>query len=337
MFKNIKDKIIKGKFIREFLISTVFPVFISIFFSEATDGHFSPQAKIIIGLILVAINGFLLFWQYRNSNQERQEVLNNKINTVAYTNAHQLSERKRDYIVLKSYEEKYSLTKEVIPYNVLEYISEICRNFRDTISQITSIPQEHMSVTFIYHYDYNGATEDDRSWRWVVGKEFSTRTALDKFIERETSLYNYLINGEDGKVNSIFCNDKKDLAYKGHYYMSPRDKEHNKIGSVFAVKVMFGNNGGNFVEGVLLVSSYGKRFVEKDSKYTEEELRIILFEELYPYYQRLLEAELGMQYLKHDKNKECKSEKIDRTICECHSCCRKTDTKDEEVEYSEEL
>lgn len=322
----------KKKFVLEYISCTIAPVFIPALLLLPKD--IISESGCYILMALLYMGDFVLVWRlFINIKKERREALINRINVVAYTNAYQLSERKRDNIVLKSYDEKYSLTKEVIPYNILEYISEICRNFRDTISEITSIPQEHMSVTFIYHYDYNGATEEDRSWRWVVGKEFSTRTALDKFIERDNSLYNYLINGEDGKVNSIFCNDKKELAYQGHYYMSPRDKDHNRIGSVFAVKVMFGNNGGNFVEGVLLVSSYGKRFVEKESKYTEEELRIILFEELYPYYQRLLEAELGMQYLKHDKakNKKNKCEKADKTICECHSCCRKPDVEDDEV------
>lgn len=324
----------KKKFVLEYISCTIAPVFIPALL--LLPKNIISESGCYALMALLYIGDFVLVWRlFINIKKERREALINRINAAAYTNAYQLSERKRDSIVLKSYDEKYSLTKEVIPYNVLEYISEICRNFRDTISEITSIPQEHMSVTFIYHYDYKGATEEDRSWRWVVGKEFSTRTALDKFIERDNSLYNYLINGEDGKVNSIFCNDKKELAYQGHYYMSPRDKDHNRIGSVFAVKVMFGNNGGNFVEGVLLVSSYGKRFVEKESKYTEEELRIILFEELYPYYQRLLEAELGMQYLKHDKTKKrkkCKPEKADKISCECHSCCRKTDTEDEEVE-----
>lgn len=160
-----------------------------------------------------------------------------------------------------------------------------------------------MAVTFIYHYIYSNATDEDISWRWVVGKESTTRTPLDRFVERENSLYHYIIGGDNGhQINSVFCNDKKDLAYEGHYYMSPRDKDHNKIGSVFAVKVIFGNNAESFVEGVLLVSSYGKRFVENNSHFDKDELKNLLFEELYPFYQRLLETELGVLYLRHEKH-----------------------------------
>lgn len=49
------------------------------------------------------------------------------------------------------------------------------------------------------------------------------------------------------------------------------------------------------------MSSYGKRFVESGSEYDIDELKNILLEELYPYYQRLLETELGMLYLRHEK------------------------------------
>lgn len=287
----------------EFLISTVLPVSISIFYSEVTEDHISELARTIITIILVVVNAVLLYFQYRNTIKEKDDLLENTINSIAYTNSVQLGERKRDSIINKTYDPDYNIPKESVPYDVHNYIAEICKNFRDTISQITHVPQEHMAVTFIYHYTYPNATDSDLSWRWVVGKESSTKTPLDRFVERENSLYHYLITGDNGhQVNSVFCNDKKALAYEGHYFMSARDKDHNKIGSVFAVKVIFGNNAETFVEGILLVSTYGRRFVEGNSSFSKEELKNLLFEGLYPYYQRLLESELGVLYLRHEKH-----------------------------------
>ncbi len=296
--------------IREFFITTALPVIISIFYSSITDDVMNAVARNIITVVLIFVEAVLLYFHYSKSIKDKHSVLSSKVNSTAYTNAYQLSERKRDYITQKTYKKSYQLEEKDIPYDIFSYISEICKNFRDTISQITSIKQEYMSVTFIYHYDYKGATEEDLSWRWVVGKESSTRTPLDYFVDREGSLYNYLIKSNEGKVNSVFSNDKKQLAYEGRYYMSARDDDHNKIGSVFAVKVPFGNNAENFVEGVLLVSSYGKTFVNNSSEYTEDELKNLIFEDLYPYYQRLLETELGMLYLRHKKEARTQNEEL---------------------------
>ena len=38
--------------------------------------------------------------------------------------------------------------------------------------------------------------------------------------------------------------------------MSARDKRHDKIGSIFGVKMMFSNNVEKFVEGILVISTY---------------------------------------------------------------------------------
>lgn len=291
------------KFLAKFLTCTVAPALIPTVLLLPKQ-HFSEIACYILLSILFLIDVIFMCRFYRDSEIDKERLLTNKINSIAYTNAYQLSEKKRDYIIQKSYTGTYKLSEEAIPYDIFNYISEICKNFRDTISQITSIKQEYMSVTFIYHYNYETANDEDLSWRWIVGKESSMRTPLDYFVERNGSLYNYLIKSNDGKINSVFSNDKKQLAYKGRYYMSARDDDHNQIGSVFAVKVPFGNNAENFVEGVLLVSSYGKKFVDNSSEYSEEELKNLIFEDLYPYYQRLLETELGMLYLRHKKREE---------------------------------
>lgn len=323
MFKKIKNHIQAKKYIWEFVVMTLVPIFITLFQTMIPNRIISETIRLIITLVFAIIDFVMIVWMFRRDLKKREVLLAVKTKGTAYSNAYQLCERKRNEIAKKTYprddnEEVIYIPKEHIPYNVHDYIAEICINFRDTISQITSINQEHMSVTFIYHYDYKGATAEERDWKWVVGKEYSTRTPLNYFVERDGSLYNYLINGKEGKINSVFSNDKKQLAYEGHYYMSARDDDHNKIGSVFAVKVPFGNNAENFVEGILLVSSYGKQFVEKDSEYTENGLKNLIFEELYPYYQRLLETELGILYLRHEKHKI-----ISKKTCDLNYCCKK--------------
>ncbi len=126
------------------------------------------------------------FKYYKHANKDKLKGLSNRITREAYSNAYELSERKRDYIISRSYHKEYSIPKEKIPYDVHNYLAEICKIFRNTISQITSINKEHMSVTIIYHYVYDGADKEDEKWRWVVGKESTTQISLDKFINEKT-------------------------------------------------------------------------------------------------------------------------------------------------------
>ncbi|MBR1751449.1 MAG: hypothetical protein IJ740_11335 [Ruminococcus sp.] len=290
----------------EFLLFSLVPLGIP-YINEINDNYISTPAKNIIIIILASLDLFFAYKFYKNNYKEKHNEIKDKILRKGYSNAFVLSDKKKEYIISKSYDEIYRITKEQIPYDVHDYISEICKNFRDTISDITGIEIEYNSVTFIYHYIYDGANDEDRMWRWVVGKETTTHTPLNEFVEKSDSLYNYLINNRN--VNSVFSNDKKDLKSRYHYYMSPRDKDHNEIGSVFSVKIDFNNNAQDFVEGILLISTYGKKFVDNNSRnMTVKDFKNIVYEELFPYYRRLIESELGMLYLKHisDKTQQLK-------------------------------
>ena len=284
----------------EFIMCTIVP-FCLPFINEIRDEYMAKSIRISIIFILFTFNVIFALKFYRKKISDEEKEIKNKLKCTSYTNAFELSEKKREYIQRHTYSGDYSIPEHMIPYDVHEYISDICKNFRNTISDITSISKEHMAVTFIYHYIYKNATDDDKSWRWGVGKESTTRTPLNEIVKKRNSLYCYLING-DGKENadSIFCNDKKALEQNGHYYMGVRDKDHDEKGSVFGVRIIFGNYADSLVESILLVSTYGKQFIEKENKQFDEiKLKNLLLEELFPYYRRSIETELGMLYLKH--------------------------------------
>lgn len=290
---------------KEFIFCTVVP-FILPFIDRIPDNVISGHAKIVLIFIFFLLDVIYAIKYYNRKAIEKSNHVGNKLTREAYSNAFELSERKRDYLINRTYHEGFSIPKEAIPYDVHDYIGEICKNFRNTISQITSISKEHMAVTFIYRYIYNQANAEDKKWRWVVGKETTNRIPLDDFVGNPATLYYYLINNNHSlkSVNCVFCNDKHTLESDSHYFMSTRDEDHNKKGSVFAVKIIFGNNAESFVESILMISTYGKNFIEKNiSEYSEAELKNLLTEELFPYYQRLLEAELGILYLRHIANR----------------------------------
>ena len=84
-----------------------------------------------------------------------------------------------------------------MPYNIHEYIAEICDSFRNVLAQVTDINKEYVSVSFIYHYIYKNVSEDDKNWKWIVGREQTMQTPLNQFVEKENTVYHTLIKGSE--------------------------------------------------------------------------------------------------------------------------------------------
>lgn len=191
---------------------------------------------------------------------------------------------------------------DAMPYNIHEYIAEICDSFRNVLAQVTDINKEYVSVSFIYHYIYKNVSEDDKNWKWIVGREQTMQTPLNQFVEKENTVYHTLIKGSE---TVVFYNDKQSMAEVGRYYMSARDERHSRIGSIFGVQLMFSNNAELFVEGVMVVSTYGKKFVPSNDINKINQLKRLVIDDLLPSYQRMLETEMGMLYLRHLDSESC--------------------------------
>lgn len=278
-----------------FIIQTVIP-FLLPFVLEISDAYISVWIKVSFLIVATYIDLKLIFLLERERDNIIRINFENQVARYAYSSVYELNERKRDYLVKLSYDNNFIIPQNALPYDIHEYISEICASFKNVISQITEISKEHMSVSFIYRYGYIGAKDEDSKWRWVTGKEPTMKTPLNDFVKITDTVYYFLINGSE---TVVFCNDKLELEKAGNYFMSVRDNRHNKIGSIFAIKVMFSNNAQSFAEGLLVISTYGQRFVEDNDYEKSNQLRRLFIDDLFPYYQRLLETELGMLYLKH--------------------------------------
>lgn len=278
-----------------FGIQTVIP-FLLPFLFEIPEKYISKGVQIIMVIFFAIIDLFLIYLLNENKKNDYAIVLRNKFAREAYSNVYELNERKRNYIVECSYRSDFTLAKTTIPYNVHEYIGEVCNSFKNVISQITEINKEYVSVSFIYRYIYDHADKSDKSWRWVVGREQTMRTPLNEFVQKKDTVYYTLINDKD---TVVFYNDKEEMAENKKYYMSPRDERHNRRGSIFGVQLMFSNNAASFAEGILIISTYGQRFISDNNSEEVNQLKRLIIDDLFPNYQRLLETELGILYLRH--------------------------------------
>lgn len=266
------------------------------FIFNIPDKYIVVEAKWILLIVFLFCDSRAIFILDRDKEIEEEIKNDNSMARDAYSNIYDLNERKRDCIVRCSYDKKYVLPKSYIPYDIHQFIGEICDSFRNLMAQIVVINKEYVSVSFIYHYIYAGCDEEDKKWRWVTGKEQTMQIPLDRFVEIENTVYYTLINQKD---TVVFYNDKEIAARENKYYISARDKRHNKKGSIFGVKLMFSNNAESFVEGIMVISTYGQRFVGNSNTNETDYLKRLIIDDLFPNYQRLLETEMGMLYLKH--------------------------------------
>lgn len=300
LFKTEEIRVRKSRNIHKdkvypFFMRTVVPFCLPFIFN-IPDKYIGVEAKWILLIVFLLCDLRAIFILDRDKEIEEEIKYDDSMARDAYSNIYVLNERKRDCIVRCSYDKGYVLPKCFIPYDIHQYIGEICDSFRNLMAQIVVINREYVSVSFIYHYIYVGCDEEDKNWRWVIGKEQTMQIPLDRFVEIENTVYYTLINQKD---TVVFYNDKEMAARENKYYISARDKRHNKKGSIFGVKLMFSNNAESFVEGIMVISTYGQRFVENSNTNETDYLKRLIIDDLFPNYQRLLETEMGMLYLKH--------------------------------------
>lgn len=224
----------------------------------------------------------------------------NEIVSRCYTAAFQLMRKKRNVMQMQTYINEGDFSDNVLPYRVHDYIEYICEKLCDLVSDITSISSEFLTVTFIYKYT-EVADPNDTDWKWITGKDISNSVELNEFITRPDTVYYQLIHG----APYVYIQNK---ATAEKYYQSSRDKNFNGVGSILGSKINFSNNGTVFVEGVLTISSYGKLFASSESYNSlsgEKFMNVALYNVL-PFFQQLIQAELGAMYLRHKaRNSNC--------------------------------
>lgn len=201
------------------------------------------------------------------------------------------------------------LTDADIPYNIFDQIRKITWEFCNTMSQITDISTKDLEAAFIYRYAYKDAKKPDRDWRWIVGRGSRFDEALSDFVNDKTSAFHYIINSN---IASMFYNDKSEAEKEGHYKYSYKDDEYDRVGSFFAAKVAFSGNDQILCEGIIVINSYGKRFLDSIPGYTEKELSHMILDSIFPCFRYMLTTELAMLYFRHqDDEPETTDSKTD--------------------------
>lgn len=311
---DLFKKRIMGSAIGKFIVMTFFPFLIP-FIMDIPDEWMIFKLKLCILFILIILNFLLSYKIIKYTEDEASESFSDRARRNAFSNAYNLIYEKKRLLSKRSYDNASGIPVVAFPYSVFDHIESICLELVRIVSELTEIEEEHISVNFIYHYAYSGVEPDGRKWKWIVGKD--TDANIEKMIEKENSAYHSLIYGIQNntlkseyreKIFSLKANDKSKLADQKQYFFSSRDKAHGCRGSFFGRKILFVNNCDTFVESILIISTYGKCFLDIiGNDCNESAFWNVLEEDIFPYFERLIEYELGLLYLRHREKLNNKS------------------------------
>lgn len=179
-------------------------------------------------------------------------------------------------------------------YGVHSYLYEVCENLKVTIAKIIPAESSYVDVSLIYKYN------EESEWKWLVGKSsISGAVDLNPFINDPETLYNYVLKNKDKAP--IFFNDKR---LSKHYKQGRRDRLFEGKGSFYAMPITLSNNEKVLVEAILLISTYGVKFISgKPSEKEQNEFRRMMEHEIVPYYISIIQTELVALYMRHNLDK----------------------------------
>lgn len=284
------------KILKDLVLFTVLPFSIP-FIIEIPNELINASVKLLIIAILAGFNFYFAYKSLLEKEKDNNNEYIQKSMRYAYSGAHEIIERKRDTLSHETEFNKIDIKNNMLPYDIHSHIGDICKEFKKVISSITKINNEFISTTFIYRYVYDGCNADDKKWKWIGGREPISNVELNDFVKKEDTTFYHIINDN---IHYIFGNSKEELAQQGYYHLGGRDEMYNNVGSVFSIKLAFGNNADTFIEGIITVTTHGKYFSEyMDIDNASNVLRNMIIDEIFPYYRKLIETELGLLYIRH--------------------------------------
>lgn len=287
------------------LIFTVIPATIFIVIDKTSI--FNNAAKIVlilISIIFITWQVIRISLQEEKDKQDLQEKLSiyekYKISQKILNSIIETEKLKRNLLKVDTLPD---YKKDVLLYYPHNYIEQICTNIKLLISNITEINLSSISVSFIYMYPTCNS-----NWQWITRKNSTINRDLQEFIVNENShsYFNYIITNN---FSSHFENNKDKLVREGHYWISENDKRFSILGSIASFKMSFIKNETTFCVGYLVISTYGRTFVENKTNQLEiNNFNDLLTNNIIPAYRHLIETELGFMYERHnivEKSKTC--------------------------------
>lgn len=268
---------------------------------------FNTASKVVFVLIAIVFIGYqvikLSLQEEKDNKKLQDELATSKKYLISQKILNSITETEKCKRNLLKTNSLPDYKKEVLLYYPHNYIGQICSNIKLLISNITDINLSSLSISFIYRYPtYNS------KWQWITRKNSTINRELHEFIldDNSHSYFNYIITNN---FSSHFEHNKENLIREGHYWISENDKRFSILGSIASYKMTYIKNETIFCLGYLVISTYGRTFVEDPDNQSEiNKFNYLLSDIVIPSYRHLIETELGFMYERHNIIENSKSQ-----------------------------
>jgi hypothetical protein len=160
------------------------------------------------------------------------------------------------------------------------------------------------NITLIYNLPKDGET-----WYWLEGTNERDFSLDDLINPKNNTSFNYVRNN---KLQYYFNNRKEDAKDNGHYVYDSQDetnaKNKNEVGSIFCYKFQIKTNNTVYVNAIISISTYQKRFVPDNNEEKINNTRENIVKLVKENFGKRIQIELCLLYLEKQKSIEKNSE-----------------------------
>lgn len=225
----------------------------------------------------------------KNEDMDSQFFITDFTNQ-AYTKAWQVAREKRKEMLEQLGKDPFILRET--PYNILQYVGKICWSLRELVADMAGIGKEFLSVSLFYKLE----TGPDEKWKQITENGECITADLEEYMKQKGTVFYRLLN--EGRPY-IYILDKPKSILRGEYRPDQRDAMFDNEGSVLGMKMDFENIGKTYVQGILVISVYGRDFIAVDNSCRRwgKCFEYVMAYDILPYFRQLFQTELGMLYM----------------------------------------
>lgn len=240
----------------------------------------------------------------RNDRAEKKKKGNEaKICSMAYTKAWQIARAKRNQVLSRLALEDRDFIEARLPYDWEAHLSEICFFLKELLADITGIESQKISVCYAFQ-DLSQYSVTKERWSWIFDEKPEhgpeETSWLQEAAYRRGTMFCQTLHGS---APYKFVMDRSRTDQKIEYYPDQRDLKDDNAGSAVYTKVNLEENGKKYMAGILMITTYGKNFLEADRECQEfgKTFEQVLEYSVLPYFRQLIQTELGLLCVENRK------------------------------------
>ena len=188
--------------------------------------------------------------------------------------------------------------------NTVEYpVKKPCESLTFIISEITStlsklltsknhnIRERDLSVNIYYHFPL----DKDESWHRAHNVKQEKGLRIEELLEPKSTFFEALHSSQ----KYAFHNDKNEAFLQNHYIEDSEDVKTNNMinGSIACFLYGISENGKTYVEFMVTIATYGKKFSKKNKETENGNIAYNLRKNVFPEYEMLIKSALLDLYI----------------------------------------